>query len=176
MTAISAANNAYTDRFRRTAGDDGPLVNLTARGGPWATVTVGGDNDGQLEIVAAAVFAPVTESLAFWQSLRAAGFVTGDPSLVGVAASPRNAFGGLIGVIGPLAVPITGAPGASVCLSQVPGPAARALDAQLDDGVPLTGDFRATVAVAGANTAPGAAPAAGVGYVDTLVYTVCREL
>lgn len=175
LNSISAANNAYVDRFRRAPGDDGPLATLTGRGGPWANVTAGGDADGIFEGTAAQTFAPAAESLAFWQSLKAAGFITGNPADIGGAAAPRNSFGGLIGVVGAGAA-VTGANGASVCLSQVPGKAARSLDAQLDDGVTDTGAVRATLAVAGANTNPGAAVAAATGYVDTAVYTICRTL
>ena len=175
LNSISAANNAYVDRFRRAPGDDGPLATLTGRGGPWANVTVGGNADGILVSAGAAVFVPAAESLAFWQSLKAAGFITGNPADVGAAAAPRNAFGGLLGVIGAGAA-VSGANGASVCLSQVPGKAARSLDAQLDDGITDSGAVRATLAVAGANTAPGAAVVAATGYVDTAVYTVCRTL
>ena len=152
LNSISAANNAYVDRFRRAPGDDGPLATLTGRGGPWASVTVGGNADGILVSTGAAVFVPAAESLAFWQSLKAAGFITGNPADIGAAN------------------------GASVCLSQVPGKAARSLDAQLDDGITDSGAVRATLAVAGANTAPGAAVVAATGYVDTAVYTVCRTL
>ncbi|WP_372824752.1 type II secretion system protein [Polaromonas sp.] len=177
LASISAANNSYVDRFRRMPGDDGPLATLTARGGQWANVTVGsapGPN-GALVSAGAAVFTPVLESLGFWQHLRAAGFITGSPATIGAAAAPQNAFGGLIGVIGAAAA-VTGANGNAVCLSQVPGTAARALDAQLDDGVPDAGGVRATLGAAGVNTNPGAAVAAATGYVDTSVYTVCRTL
>lgn len=178
LNSISAATNAYVDRFRRQPGDDGNLAALQARGGPWANITIAGNNDGILVSAPGAVFAPAGESTAFWQALRAGGFITGNPGDIAAAAAPRNAFGGLIGVIGAGAA-VTGANGRSVCLSQVPGNAARSLDAQLDDGRPNTGDVRTTLAVAGVNTPPGAAviPALPAdGYVDANFYTVCRTL
>ena len=175
LNSVTAANNAYVDRFRNGPGDDGALAVLQARGGPWANITVGGNVDGILASTAAQSFAPTLESLGFWQHLRASGFLTGSPADIGVAALPRNPFGGLIGVIGAAAL-ITGANGRSVCMSQVPGKAARALDTQLDDGIANTGDVRSTLAAAGVNTVPGAAVAAAPFYVDTNFYTVCRTL
>lgn len=172
MDAIAAGMISYTDRFKRTPGDDGPLATLTARGGAWATVTDAGDNNGILAITQAQTFTAAGESAAFFQHLKAAGFVTGNPADAGVAALPRSAYNGLIGV-GP---GVTGMTGTSVCASQVPGKAARALDTMLDDGVTNSGNFRATLGAVGANTAPGAAVAAATGYIDTNIYTVCKTM
>ncbi|MBX3653825.1 MAG: prepilin-type N-terminal cleavage/methylation domain-containing protein [Ramlibacter sp.] len=169
MDAVSAAMLSYTDRFKRTAGDDGPLATLTARGGSWATVTDAGDINGVLNVTQAQVFTGAGESAALWQALKAAGFITGNPADGAVAALPRNAFGGLTGV-GP---GVTGMLGTSVCMSQVPGKAARALDTLLDDGLPNAGAVRATQGVVNANTAPGAATAA---FNDANVYTICKPI
>ena len=176
LNSVTAANNAYIDRFRAAPGDDGPtLATLTARGGPWLTITAFGNLNGALLSTPAQTVLPTLESLAFWQHLRAAGFISGSPATIGVGALPNNSFGGLTGVVGPAAA-ITGANGRSVCMTQVPGKAARAIDTQLDDGVPLTGDVRATLAVVGVNTPPAAAPVAGTLYVDGSFYTVCKTM
>jgi prepilin-type N-terminal cleavage/methylation domain-containing protein len=173
MDAIGAGMVSYTDRFKRTPGDDGAvLATLQARGGPWATITVVGNNDGILTILQANTFTAVGEGVAFFQHLKAAGFLTGNPADAGVAAYPRNAYNGLIGV-GP---GVTGMTGTTVCASQVPGKAARALDTMLDDGVSDGGSVRATLGVVGANTAPGAAVAAATGYIDTNIYTICKTM
>ncbi len=172
MTAISTAYNSYIDRFRTLPGDDGPLATLLARGGPWTTITVAGNANGVLLTPVASVFTNAAEEDSFWQHLRAAGFVTGDHTVVGVAALPRNAFNGLTGV-GTGVTPAVGVAVNSVCMSQVPGKLARALDTQLDNGVPSSGSVLATLGAAGANTAPGAAAAT---YVEGSVYTVCRVL
>jgi prepilin-type N-terminal cleavage/methylation domain-containing protein len=172
MDAIAAGMISYTDRFKRTPGDDGPLATLTARGGNWATVTAFGNNDGILTISQANTFAAGGETVAFFQHLKAAGFITGNPADAGVAALPRSAYNGLISV-GP---GVTGMTGSSVCASQVPGKAARALDTMLDDGVTNGGSFRATLGVVGANTAPGIAVVAATGYIDTNIYTVCKTM
>ena len=177
MNGISAAVNGYVDRFKRVPGDDGPIATLTARGGAWATagITAGGNN-GVLGTTAAQVFGAGGESTSFWQHLKASGLISGNPGAIAVDALPRNAFNGLTGVLAGLAAPITGANGNSVCMSQVPGKAARAIDAQLDDGITNAGSVRATLGVAGANTAPGVAVLPAVGYNDDNIYTVCKSL
>ena len=171
MNGVSSAFNAYTDRYRRTAGDDGPLATLQARGGPWANVTQAGNNNGALLITAAQTFTGGGENDNFWQHLKAAGFLTGNPADINALALPRNAFGGLTGVT---SAGITGMTGNVICMSQVPGKAAANIDTQIDDGVPNTGAVMVTTSVAGTNTAPGAAAAAP--YVETAIYTLCRTL
>jgi hypothetical protein len=83
---------------------------------------------------------------------------------------PVNAWGGRLGVTN---VAVQGRPAARVmvCLGNVPGKAAAALDVQLDDGRPDSGSFRATQ---GANNAPPAAAAAT--YSEDQTYTVCRDI
>jgi prepilin-type N-terminal cleavage/methylation domain-containing protein len=177
VNGVKAAYNSYIDTFKRVPGDDGPLATLTARGGSWATAGIAaGTNNGVLATTVAQVFGAGGESTTFWQHLRASGLLTGNPGSVGVAAIPRNSFDGLMGVLAGLAAPITGANGNSICLSQVPGKAARAIDLQIDDGVTDAGSVRATLGVSGANTAPGAAVVAATGYNDNNIYTVCVSL
>lgn len=169
MNGVSAAYNSYIDRYRRIPGDDGPIATLTGRGGSWTTITAAGNNNGALAITTAQVFTGGGEGAAFWQHLKAAGFISGNPADAGVNALPRNAFNGLLGV----GAGVTGMTGTAVCLGQVPGKSARQIDTQLDDGVANTGSIRATLGVAGTNTAPGAASAT---YNDAQTYTVCRTL
>lgn len=172
MDGVIAAYNGYIDQYKRLPGDDGPIGTLTARGGNWATVTRAGNNDGVITSTAANTFTGATaESDGFWQHLKAAGFLTGNPADQLVAALPRNAFGGLIGITN--ATVMNNMTGNKVCLSQVPGKAAAALDVQFDDGLPNTGSIRATLGAAGVNTAPGAAAAA---YDEGQVYTICRGM
>jgi prepilin-type N-terminal cleavage/methylation domain-containing protein len=172
LNGVAAANYGYVDRFRRLPGDDGLLPVLTARGGSWAAVTVAGNNNGVLTGTVNNTFSGNTESGAFWSHLRAAGLITGNPADVGAAAPPRNAFNGLIGITTDVAT-MGGMPGTKVCMSQVPGKAARALDTQLDDGVSNTGTLRATVNAGAGNQNPGAAAAV---YSDDNTYTICRTL
>ena len=177
VNGVKAAYNSYIDTFKRLPGDDGPLATLTARGGAWATAGItAGTNNSALATTAAQAFGAGGESTAFWQHLRASGLLSGNPGTAGVAGLPRNAFDGVMGVLAGLVVPITGANGNSICLSQVPGKAARAMDLQLDDGITDAGSVRATLGIAGANTAPGVAVVAATGYNDTNIYTVCVSM
>jgi prepilin-type N-terminal cleavage/methylation domain-containing protein len=175
MDGVIAAYNGYIDQYKRLPGDDGPIGTLTARGGNWATVTRAGNSDGVITSNAGNTFTGGTvESDGFWQHLKAAGFLTGNPADQLVAALPRNAFGGLIGITNATVMPTAGGmTGNKVCLSQVPGKAAAALDVQLDDGLPNTGSIRATLGAAGANTQPGTAAAT---YDEGAVYTICRGM
>lgn len=170
MNGVVTAYHSYVDRFHRVPGDEGDLAALTARGGNWANVTRFGNNNGALNSAQADVFTGDNESAAFWQHLKAAGFISGNPNDVGVAALPRNAFNGFVGV----GAGVAGMVGTTICLSEVPGKLARQIDTQLDNGLGATGGVRATLGVAGANTAPGAALAAV--YDDAQVYTMCRAL
>ena len=79
MNGIVAAYNSYLDRFHAIPGDDGPAGTITGRGSAWAGVTAGGTN-GVLNIAQGQVFtAPAgSEGTAFWQQLRAAGFISGE--------------------------------------------------------------------------------------------------
>lgn len=169
MNGVAAAYNSYIDRYRRIPGDDGPLTTLTARGGSWSAVTAAGDNNSVLAIAQAQVFTGGGEGTAFWQHLRAAGFINGNPADTGTAALPRNAFNGLMSV----GSGVTGMKGSAVCLDQVPGKAARQLDTQLDDGEADSGSLRATESNESGSTAPGEAAAT---YSDEKTYTVCRTL
>jgi len=175
MRGVTAAYNSYVDRFRRLPGDDGPNVAaLTPRGGSWVNITAAGNNTGVLQITPAQIFTGAGEAAAFWQHLRASGFIAGNPADAGAVAIPRNAFNGLMGV-GNNTTAITGmAQGLSICLGQVPGKAARQIDTQIDDGNPATGVIRSTQGVAGTNTTPAAGSL--IPYSEDQQYTVCSTL
>ncbi|MEQ9566844.1 MAG: hypothetical protein RLN85_13720, partial [Pseudomonadales bacterium] len=83
--------------------------------------------------------------------MRAAGFIQGDSAETGLGALPQNPFGGLTSVTSELT---NGMSGLKVCMSQVGGGAAIALDTQLDDSAPDNGRLRATTGTAGAHTEP----------------------
>lgn len=165
-----AAYYSYQDRYNRIPGDEGPVATLQARGASWANITQAGNNNGVLNITLAQTFNGAGENDDFWQHLKAAGFVNGNPADAGQTALPRNAFGGLIGVT---AAAMGTLNGAKVCMSQVPGKAASALDSQLDDGQAGNGRMRATLGVAGANTVPGALAA---NYNEDNQYTICVQM
>lgn len=171
MQAVSTAVVAYQDRYQRMPGDDGPTNTLLARGGDWVAPITGGNNDGNLNVPLNNTFNGQQDGARFWQHLRAAGYISGNPTLAGANAMPRNAFGGLTGVTS--ANSHGGLTGPKVCMSQVPGKAAAAMDLSMDDGSPQTGDFRGNQ-TNGNNVNPNNNAAAA--YDEGLQYTVCRRI
>ena len=170
INALSAALYGYDDRYRQLAGDDGALATLQARGGQWAGISLEGDRNGLWDITAANTFAGTGENGAFFQHLRASGFIQGNPADTGATSLPRHAFGGLVGVT---ANAVTGMPanGRYLCLGSVPGATARAIDLAKDDGVANLGLVRATQGVS--NTIPAAA---ATSYSEVEHYTICLGL
>jgi len=175
MNTVFVAYNGYIDRYQKKPGDDGDLTTLQNRGGAWTAVTVAGNVNGTLAATAANTFTNgAAETTGFWQHVKAAGFMTGAVAAAGTAALPVNGYNGLVGIFNNTTA-LTGAgTGINVCLSQVPGKAAAAIDKQLDDGLRNSGSIRATIGVTGANTAPGAAN--GPEYVESSEYSLCRSL
>lgn len=168
FNGTSAAAFSYVDRYGRFPGDDNGAV--AARGANWPAGAAGNSN-GILTATAGNTFQGAQEGGFFWQNLRSAGFISGDPVQAGPAALPQNPWGGLIGITSANAFGLTGN---KICMSQVPGAAATALDLELDDGLGASGRFRANLGAGGANTAPGAATiAANTPYNEDAIYTVC---
>lgn len=166
VSSIKAAHYSYIDRYKRLPGDDTPV---TGRGGTWATAANGNGN-GVINATAADTFTGNNEVSTYFRQLRAAGFLTGNPADTGANALPRNAFGGLTGVVY-ANVQGNPQPVLAVCQGNVPGKAAVAMDTQSDDGRPNGGTVRATQ---GANNA---APAGAAGaYNEGQVYTVCTAI
>lgn len=177
INGVTAAFYAYQDRYQRVPGDDGNLAELQARGGEWGAITAAQANsNGALQVALNQTWNAGGEQLGFWQHLRAGGFITGNPSAIGIDAMPRNAFGGLIGVTTPaIGDPARPLNGVKVCLSQVPGKSAAALDLQMDDGQTNGGKMRATLGASGANTNPTLA-AIATPYDENNVYTLCMQI
>jgi prepilin-type N-terminal cleavage/methylation domain-containing protein len=174
ISAISAAFLSYQDRYKRLPGDDGPNVAaLTARGGEWATVTQSGNNNGVLTANLNNTWNGGGEHDNVWQHLRAAGYIPGSPADQGAAALPKNAWGGLLGLT--VQAMGGGLNGTKICMSQVPGKAASALDLQLDDGLGNSGRLRATLGASGVNTNP-TNVALAAPYDESNVYTICTAL
>lgn len=172
FNGIMAAYNGYLDRYKRLPGDDGPVGTLTARGGPWATIAATGDNSGVIDAAIGNTFTGANESGAFFAHLRAAQFISGDPLLAGINLLPLNAWGGRVGVANGPNIQARVPAKLVLCMSNVPGKAALALDNQFDDGNPGAGSFQANAG--DGLTAPAAAAAAA--YVETTNYTVCRDM
>jgi prepilin-type N-terminal cleavage/methylation domain-containing protein len=97
FNGIAAATFSYQDRYGRLPGDDPEAFD--DRGSSW-TRMAGGDGNGVIDD-AMAPFAPASgsETAYFFQDLRSAGFISGDPADDGVNALPANPFGGLITVM-----------------------------------------------------------------------------
>jgi len=176
FNGMSAAINAYRDKYRYLPGDDnfGGAPN-TAAGRGWNITAPAGNADGVVQnaLPGGTFGAPAAEHLGFWQMLRAAGLITGASNTAGAAALPGNPWGGLEDIAN-LTLAANSANGLALCMSQVPGDAAIAIDNQLDDGKANSGSVVSTQGAAGVNTPPGAASA--VQYNETFVYTVCRLL
>ena len=172
ISSTSAAIFAYQDRYGTTPGDDGPAATINARGADWAAA-VAGDADGNLESTLAQTFTGAAESGAFWQHLRASGFISGDPTDAAAAAVPTNSWGGRMGVTTDLMG--GGLAGTKVCMSQVPGVSAIAIDTEMDDGAGDTGRLRATLGAAGTDTDP-TNVALAAAYSEDNTYTICYRL
>lgn len=171
IQAFSAAYNGYLDRYGKLPGDDGPLATLQARGDNWATITNDGNQNGVVNVADSPWNTGTDERVAFFQHLRAAGFITGDPTATGGDLLPRNSWGGLISVTNLATQGRATNRILQISMGNVPGKAATALDNQLDDGQPDTGLLRATVG--GENVVPGAAAAT---YNEDNLYTICMDI
>ena len=174
VSSVATAYLSYQDRYKRLPGDDGPnLAALTNRGGDWASVTQFGNNNGVLTVPLNNTWTGGQEHDNVWQHLRAAGYIAGNPADAGAASLPKNPWGGLMG----LTVPAMGAGlnGVKLCMSQVPGKAAAALDLQIDDGLGVSGGLRATLGTSGTNTAPTNVALANP-YNESNEYTICTSI
>jgi len=179
MNGVSAASNAYFDRYRALPGDEAAAT-MQARG--WGAGLAGGDGNGVLQMAFADTWANAggagNEQAGFWQALRSARFLPGAPAAIGVAALPRSSTGGLIGVV-------TGAytqPGVSICASGLTHRQALGIDTLVDGPLPETsignnvGAMRGAIGAAPFN--PAAANPGGVAFNESLatVWTMCRAL
>jgi prepilin-type N-terminal cleavage/methylation domain-containing protein len=153
LNGVTTAVYGYQDRYKAQPGND-----------PGAT----GRWSGTYTIANGSGF----DSGAFWQELRAAGFLNGSASDAG---APTNAVGGTLSATlvttsgGGSSLLGYGTQGLAICSQGIPGKIAESVDVQLDDGKPATGSVRAFT------TSPATAASS---YVDdsNTVYTVCKAL
>jgi prepilin-type N-terminal cleavage/methylation domain-containing protein len=177
LNGIAAAVFAYHDRYGRLPGDD-PWASA-ARGPSWPRAANSGDGNGVLAITTTPFAPAATDEVGyFFQDLRSAGFIAGNPAAAGTAALPANPFGGLTTVVTADVLsdgtnPLTGT---KVCMGNVSGSAAITLDTQLDDGSSNAGHFRAVDDAGTPNTAPTSGGAASTSYGEEASYTVCFRL
>lgn len=173
LHSLDAALRTFRDRYRGLPGDGRDLHRVFTRpearfyqDGGFVDLTGNGRIDGDFFDP----LSPTGEQYMAWRDLRAAGFWPGEATHIGLAAMPENLFGGMMG----FAAANLGLADV-VCLTDVPGPSARALDTRLDDGAIHTGTVRARIRRDGANLRnvfpdPDTAP-----YADDAVYMVCRQ-
>jgi prepilin-type N-terminal cleavage/methylation domain-containing protein len=175
FNGVTVAVTSYQDRYRALPGDD---FNADTR---WTTPAAApkGNGDGTVTgLYNADSTTPNAESRLFWHHLRLAGFVPGLTTGTGAGNQPINAAGGMIGVeSGVSGTNGMGFTSLIICFSNLPEKVASAVDGQLDDNVPNTGQVRAQLQ-AGANP-PTAANASGAAsaYVETGVnrYLMCKN-
>ena len=120
--SLSAAVNAYQDKFRALPGDD-VLATTHVPG-----AINNGNGDGQ-----------ITEYLGAPQHLALAGFITG--SFNGTTDFMTSAQGGAVYIFNDM---IGGRPGNGVRFDNLPDSFAQQVDSKLDDGIAGTGAVRAT--------------------------------
>jgi prepilin-type N-terminal cleavage/methylation domain-containing protein len=181
FNGITAAANAYQDRYRELPGDD---LNASGR---WAGA-ISGDGNGVFctGVCPAAPTAPdvynnaVTTTVAapeanlFWWHLRLAGFVGGTTAAgAGSSASqPSNAANGIMGVQ-------TGGMGFTsniVCSSNLPDKIAIAVDTQMDDGTATTGQMRGLVQTSPNPLTGSTTPTSPYAETGTNQYLLCKNL
>jgi len=166
MDAVSASILSYRDRYRSLPADEtGSTIVLYG----WAANVGGGNNNGLIGAASVDPFGVVAgENVNAFRALRYAGFIGGNPADAAAAARPAHAAGGNMA----LGNTLWGLSGNVVCLNNLTGKFAGALDRLIDDGVNNTGIVRsATVAPAAA-----AAPAAGAYLEATTGYFLCKQL
>ena len=179
FNGVTTAVTSYQDRYRALPGDD---QNATTR---WVTqAPASGNADGIIQGLYNAnntggtngAPASAGESNLFWQHLRVAGFVAGLTQGTGSGTPPPNAVGGIIGV--EAAVVGTNGLGFTsliICFSNLPEKVASAVDAQMDDSNPASGQVRAQLQTV---SNPPTLPAPGIStYVETGVnqYLLCKN-
>jgi prepilin-type N-terminal cleavage/methylation domain-containing protein len=174
---VAAAVYGYQDRYRKLPGDDNGALTRWPNGS-----TKGGDGNGVID----GNFNSATddaEPRLFWQHLRLAGFITGDPKS---QDQPNNAVGGIIGVqTGAGATDSTTHAqeiiGTVLCSTNLTGKVAVAIDNMFDDGNPSTGSVRGFTqtgsVVAGSGDSPvGNKSAPNYTEDESTLYTVCKAI
>ena len=141
---IKAAFFGFQDRYRGIPGDY-LATNATANIPGAGATSCGGDGNSLIDHTVNGV----PESICAWYHLAKSGFITGDYTGTGTSAttanSPSNSFGGLMQLI----FDATYDPAATATNIHniktginIPSVALAEVDRKIDDGNPLTGQFR----------------------------------
>lgn len=173
LESLDAALRGFQERYGALPGDGRDLHRLLNRpearfyeDGAFIDRTANGRIDGDFFDA----LSPTGEQYMAWRDLRTAGFWAGEAEHIGLAAMPDTVFGGVMG----FARTNLGLDDV-VCLTNVPGAAARRLDQRLDDGAIATGRLRARIRetapeLRNTYATPGAEP-----YADDQLYLLCRQ-
>jgi prepilin-type N-terminal cleavage/methylation domain-containing protein len=169
MNAVSSAYNGYIDRYQKVPGTE-TAANANLRG--WTT-TANGLNP--LVMGFATTFTNPAPQRAFWQVLKASGFMVGSATDI---VNPPSATGGLIGA----ATAIYGVAGVSVCVSDVPTQIAAGVDTVIDGPIPANnignniGSLQGATGVAQLPPTTLAPPGAAYNEALATNWTLCRPL
>lgn len=180
LSGVTAAYQFYFDRYKALPGDD---LNAGPRWTPFNAKSGGGDGRVSGKYMDPPPFDPTAggftvdnnqhESLNFWWHLRIAGFVAGPATGPGAASQPSNASGGILGV----QVSGLDLTGLIACESNVPQRIAGAVDNQLDDQLPGSGQVRGYRQSVGNEDVTGKSPnASAYGEEGTQAFVVCKRL
>ena len=180
LSGVTAAYHFYFDRYKALPGDD---LNAAARWSPFGAKSGGGDGRVAGKYMDAPPIDPTAggftvdntqnEALAFWWHLRIAGFVAGPASGPGAASQPSNALGGIVGV----QVAGLDLQGLIACESNVPEKIAGAVDTQLDDQLPGSGQVRGYRQSSSNEDITGKSPnTATYGGASAYAYVLCKRI
>jgi len=186
FVGITAAVQAYQDRYRYLPGDD---AGGAARWGSYNAKS--GTGDGTVSglyndpvppgdpATSLTVDASGGESLNFWWHLRIAGFVAGPQRGPGAANQPDNVVGGILGVQTGNG-PANFLSGLIACTSNVLDKNASGVEAQLDDLIPGQGQVRSLLQQTGKSSPTLTDPSNSTpaNYVEGVGnrYLVCRSI
>ncbi|MCU0804282.1 MAG: hypothetical protein MUF79_04230 [Burkholderiales bacterium] len=177
FNSLIAAYVSYQDRYNALPGDD-PRAAIR-----WASQNArNGTGDGFVSGTYEAAPPPASalqtftidssqgESLNYWWHLRLADFVPRAPGTASMATQPLNAFSGIVGV----QMNGAGLAGFTVCQANLPGKIAGAVDAQLDDIRPATGQVRGLRQTVTPQPLATATPVTAYSEGDASIYVLCR--
>ena len=136
---INVAYCMYFNRYGELPGDD-------SQNHGWNSVSVGNRNG----IIEGSSTKDGNEAHEAWQSLRVAGFITGDPKAKGKEALPLSPYGGRYYLSHKN---FEGSVGKRNCIvvDNLTGNVAEMVDDKYDDGVYNTGDIRASASYVSSN-------------------------
>lgn len=140
IKSYQAAVQSYNQNYGTLPGDD---VRASSR---FTGSAPNGNGNGEIDGSAFSNTA-TEESMFLWQHLRAATLIKGAATGDNAATMPNHPFGGFFGIQHGAFTDSTNNglnfTGNVLCLNQIPGAVAAAIDQQLDDGSPTTGTIKA---------------------------------